>query len=192
MKMQLEMETGVGKKIRKLRKEKRMTLVELSNLTGVAQASLSRIETGIMKGTVESHQKIAEALGINISGLYSGVDSKQAAVDHKKDTDIQKNAHIKGNSTRVELLISQIEKRKFAPVLYTIPSGETLNFEKADRETDKFFWVQTGSFLLTLDNKDFHLNTNDTIYFAASFSHDVKNTSSQDGKIFAVSSPANF
>lgn len=41
----------IGKRIREARKAKKITLVELSNLTGVAQATLSRIETGVMTGT---------------------------------------------------------------------------------------------------------------------------------------------
>ncbi len=49
----------VGNRVREIRKAKKVTLVELSKQTGIAQATLSRIETGSMVGTVESHRKIA-------------------------------------------------------------------------------------------------------------------------------------
>ena len=85
----------LGAKIRKIRKEKKMTLVELSSLTGVAQASLSRIETGIMRGTVASHQKIAEALGTTIAELYGEIDSKLDEIEHRKEAQTQEEAIVK-------------------------------------------------------------------------------------------------
>ena len=48
----------IGNKIRELRKKKEITLIEFSKMTGVAQATLSRIETGDMPGTIECHHKI--------------------------------------------------------------------------------------------------------------------------------------
>ena len=67
---------NLGQRIRTLRKAKGLTLVEISEKTGVAQATLSRIETGTMVGTVECHEKIAETLGIGLAELYSGVDKR--------------------------------------------------------------------------------------------------------------------
>ena len=74
---------NLGQRIRTLRKEKGLTLVEISEKTGIAQATLSRIETGTMIGTVESHEKIAETLGIGLSELYTGVDRRYEQISHQ-------------------------------------------------------------------------------------------------------------
>ena len=42
----------IGEIIHRLRKEKKMTLVELAEKSGVALATLSRIENGRMTGTL--------------------------------------------------------------------------------------------------------------------------------------------
>ena len=60
----------IGERIRSIRQEKRMTLAKLSEKSGVAQATLSRIENGIMTGTIKSHLKISEAFGISLADLY--------------------------------------------------------------------------------------------------------------------------
>lgn len=45
----------IGRIIRRLRKERKITLLELSQKSGVAIATLSRIETGKMTGRLKSH-----------------------------------------------------------------------------------------------------------------------------------------
>jgi len=47
-----------------------MTLSKLSKRTGVAVTTLSRMENNRMVGTLESHLKIAQALGMPLGALY--------------------------------------------------------------------------------------------------------------------------
>src|SRR3954464_13555728 len=84
---------NLGHKMRKLRKDKGLTLVEVAEKTGVAQATLSRIETGTMIGTVESHEKIAEVLGVGLSELYSGVDKRYDQIAHQTRDNERKVVH---------------------------------------------------------------------------------------------------
>lgn len=183
---------NLGERIRTLRKQKKITLVELSKMTGVAQASLSRIETGIMNGTVESHRKIAEALGMSLSEMYTGIDPKLSEISYTSNDLIKKEAEVKGDNVRIELLTTQMTTRKFAPILISIPQGASITYEKLERGTDKFLWVQSGTIMITLNNNDYTLNQNETIYFDASFSHIIKNTGIQEAQILSVTSPSNF
>jgi phosphoribosylamine-glycine ligase len=57
-----------GEIIHGLRKEKKITLLELSEKSGVALATLSRIENGKMTGTLKSHMNICKTLEIDITG----------------------------------------------------------------------------------------------------------------------------
>lgn len=180
----------LGERIRTLRKEKKVTLVELSKKTGVAQASLSRIETGIMKGTIESHKKIAEALGFSLAELYENLDQKLEEIAYRTDATIKQEVVIKNDTVKLELLTSQISIRKFAPVLITIPAGKELFFEKVARDTDKFLWLQSGSVTLKLKEREYALMTNETIYFDASYEHTIINNSEVEARILSVTSPA--
>ncbi|MBN1493655.1 MAG: helix-turn-helix transcriptional regulator [Candidatus Omnitrophica bacterium] len=183
---------NLGERIRNIRKEKKITLVELSKMTGVAQASLSRIETGIMNGTVESHRKIAEALGLSLAELYTGLDPKLSEISYRNDKEIKKQAEVKSDNVRLELLTTQISTRKFAPILLSIPQNESITYEKLERGTEKFLWIQAGTVTVTLNNNDYTLNQNETLYFDASFSHIIKNTGIQEAKVLSVTSPSNF
>src|SRR3989338_2647660 len=131
-KQDLALASRIGKKMREIRKQKKITLIELSKTTDVAQATLSRMENGQMLGTVESHQRIAEALGISLSHLYDGIDARTESVRHQKGTDKRKVV-AKTNSVRAELLLPNISSKKIVPVLVSIsPNGKT-SMDQAER-----------------------------------------------------------
>lgn len=58
-----------GKKIRRLRKEKGLTQEQLSELIGIDNRHLSRIETGIHYPTFKIMKKLAKALDVNLESL---------------------------------------------------------------------------------------------------------------------------
>lgn len=60
---------NIGDKIRKIRKEKKITIVELASMTGLSKTTISDTETGKTNPTNESILKISKALDINIQDL---------------------------------------------------------------------------------------------------------------------------
>ncbi len=60
----------LGEKLKLLRKDKDLTLDKLAELSGVAKATLSRIENGVTAGNLNTHLKICEALQVNLGELY--------------------------------------------------------------------------------------------------------------------------
>ena len=101
----------VGNRVREIRKAKKITLVELSKQTGIAQATLSRIETGTMTGTVESHRKIAEALGLGLAELYAPLDRRYQEIVHSKKEAPRKVVH-QGRGCQIEILTQEVTKKK--------------------------------------------------------------------------------
>lgn len=57
----------LGKTIKAARKQKRLTQVELSLLTEISQAKLSKVEAGLQSITLEQFLRIAKILKIKIS-----------------------------------------------------------------------------------------------------------------------------
>ncbi len=60
----------LGKKIKQLRKQKHWTQEHLSELVGINPKSLLRIENGQTFPLVETLEKIAHALGVQIADLF--------------------------------------------------------------------------------------------------------------------------
>ena len=62
---------NIGQKIKELRKEKDLTLDQLAQMTGVAKATLSRIENSVVGGNLATLRKIAEALHVSLDSLIA-------------------------------------------------------------------------------------------------------------------------
>jgi len=177
----------VGKKIKEIRKSKKITLVELAKMTGVAQASLSRIETGIMTGTVESHQKISEALGVSLAELYEDLDTRYSQITHVEPK--QENITILNDNIQLEVLTTSTSQKKIIPTLYTVsPSSETVT-DKLDRGTERFYFVIEGEITAIINKKDYLLKKKHSIYFDASLPHSLKNSSSSTAQVLCATSP---
>lgn len=69
----------IGMRMRNARKDKKISQIDLSKLTGLDQGYISRLETGVLEGTPDHLNKIAAAIGISVVELIGGESpSKQA------------------------------------------------------------------------------------------------------------------
>jgi len=62
--------TSLGSRIREIRKRKKITQEELSNLCKFEKANLSRIETGLTNPTVLTLFKMSKALEVDLSEFF--------------------------------------------------------------------------------------------------------------------------
>ncbi|WP_080058936.1 helix-turn-helix domain-containing protein [Spirosoma aerolatum] len=60
----------IGQKIREARKAKGLTLKELGVKVGVSESVMSRYEVGGQNLTIETLQKVADALGVNFDATF--------------------------------------------------------------------------------------------------------------------------
>jgi transcriptional regulator with XRE-family HTH domain len=179
---------NLGQRIRTLRKARNLTLVEISEKTGVAQATLSRIETGTMIGTVECHEKVAEALGIGLAELYSGVDKRYEQVAHQQKDTRKVTHHTK--DVHVEVLTQESSKKKITPLLLTLQGGGKTEKETNERGVEKFVWLLDGSIKIKLDQEEIILKSQESLYFDASLPHQITNDGQKPAKVFIAVSPS--
>ena len=186
---ELVLASKIGARIKEIRKQKEMTLIKLSESTGVAQATLSRMENGQMLGTVESHRRISETLGVALSDLYEGIDERtEKKVRHQKASE-PKRVLVKRDDFRSELLIpTDTSSKKIIPALVTIHPHAKTSRDNGESGVDKFVWVLEGNAKLAFKNAEYELGTGDSIYFDASAAHQFENRGSQTAKLLVVSS----
>ncbi|GAB6158994.1 hypothetical protein JCM39194_21940 [Desulfotomaculum varum] len=67
----------VGRKITELRTTQGISLTNLAKRSGIAQSSLSYIESGKAQPTVETLEKICTALGITLSEFFSDTQEQE-------------------------------------------------------------------------------------------------------------------
>ena len=179
----------VGELIRKFRKEKKMTLLELSEKSGVALATLSRMENGKMTGRLESHIKICAALEITLPELYKDLPTSKKIIElHTKTGNADVFIHNKKSSS--EILISSAASKKMTPVMVTISENSSTNNEEAKPGIERFVYVLDGKIEAYIGEEKYNLTKGDTLYFAASIPHHFKNTGGGAAHLITVTSPS--
>ena len=182
---------SIGERLRTLRKSQKLTLVELAKAAGVDVATISRIETGKMSGTLESHIRLAAALGCKLTELYAGIEeirAKRAATmlpsAQRKDVYV----HQAGKSS-ITLLTSEIMQKRLLPILVTVQPGGATQREEARVGTEKFLYVLEGTLEAKVGDETHVLKRGSSLYLDAAVPHSFSNTGRVTAKFIAVMTP---
>lgn len=178
----------IGEVIHNLRKDKKLTLAELSMRSGVALATLSRIENGRMTGTLKSHIEICKALEITLPDLYKDLaaSKKTIEVQTKKE-----RAEVFMHNKRVasEMLASNVIDKKMMPVRIRIGKGGVTLKEEAKSGPEKFIYILSGRVEANIGDNKYSLTKGDSLYFEASIPHYFKNSGADESSLICVICP---
>ena len=178
----------IGKRLKALREEKGMKLIDLSAKSGVQLATLSRIEHLKMSGTLDCHIQLAQALGINLTELYSDLVSEEEKAQLKTAGNIP-DIFVYNDKSSYEILTSNIFRKKMMPILLKIEPGGRTNKEQAKFGAEKFVYVLDGQIEIRAGDKTFTLSKNNTLYFDASLEHSFINKGAKLAKVISIVTP---
>lgn len=178
----------IGEIIHANRIERKLTLLELSQKSGVALATLSRIENGKMTGTLKSHMSISNALEISLPDLYKNLTSskKQIEVEAKKaKTDV----FVHDKDTSSEMLASKSLNKKMMPVIIRITAGGKTQKEEAKPGVERFLYILDGKIEAMVGDERYSLTKGDSLYFESSLPHHFANTGKSEARLLSVTCP---
>ena len=182
---------GLGKRIRNLRKSRRLTLVEVARKTGIDQATLSRIENDVMTGTLNSHMKIAEVLGITLPELYQNViqqisEAKEKTVKQKLETFSHSSGAV------AEMLTTGILQKKMMPILLKIKGKGHTEAEEHPSPTERFIYVLKGSMEMHVGKEKKSLKSGESLYFSSSLPHYFRNPLKTECQCLSIMTPTSL
>lgn len=151
----------LGYRIHGLRIQKRITLKELAQKTGLTTSFLSQLERDRTSPSVSSLEKIAYALDTRISYFFEGEEDKDLVFVKKGS-----NRKIIDKDKKIfsESLASGFLNMKMQPQLFTISPGASLNKELIYPQGEKFGMVFKGKLKLLCNSKELILQEGDSIY----------------------------
>ena len=178
----------IGNLLRALRKKKKMTLTDIANGSGIQLATLSRIENQKMVGTLDSHLKIAKALGVDITDLYRQV-SKDSVIIEVLDKSSPVDIISQNTDFSSEILTKNILDKKMLPTLLRIEENGKTNLEQAKPGTEKFIYVLDGKIEANIGEEKYSLSKNDSLYFESNVPHYLRNTGTGESHLICIISP---
>ena len=182
---------GLGERIKSLRVSRGLTLVGLATATQIDQATLSRIENGRMTGTLASHMKIAEALGLRLPDLY---EQTLHDLNEAKEKEARKKIETFSHSSGAvaELLTHGILQKKMMPILLKLKPGGRTEIEEYSSPAERFAYVLKGSVEVTVGEEKKRLEPGESLYFNASRPHHFRNASKSECWCLSVITPASL
>ena len=182
---------GLGRRIQWLRKQRKITLVEMAKKTDIDQATLSRMENEKMVGTLDSHMRIARALGLRLPELYDEVVQKLEEVKEKAVRQrVETFSHSSGAVS--ELLTSGILQKRMMPVLLRVRAGGSTETEEYPSPAERFVYLLKGAVEVKIKNEQKILEPGDSLYFNASIPHSFKSASKTESELLSVVTPTSL
>jgi len=178
----------IGSVIKAVRKDRRMTLAQLSSKSGVALATLSRMENNRMTGTLASHIAICKALDITLSDLYKDLPASRKTVEAQTKKS-RTAVYVHDKTATSEMLASKVADKKMMPMLVKIQPGGTTRVDETKTGVEKFVYVLSGKIDATVGAEKYQLARGDTLYFEASLPHYFKNIGPDESHLICVVAP---
>src|SRR5690606_250320 len=157
----------IGQVIRRIRKEKGISLEELSERSGVAVGMLSQIERDLGNPSLKTLARIRQALDVPLSAFFE--DDGATVGDSDPD------AHIRRRETRAALpfgtalmtkeMLSPAAGRRLQFMILNIEPGGTSGDPPLSYPAEKGGMVLQGAFELDLNGQVLSLNEGDSFQF---------------------------
>ncbi|WP_010293205.1 helix-turn-helix domain-containing protein [Clostridium senegalense] len=184
------MKKDIGNKIKELRSDKKMTLRELSEATGLSIGFLSQLERGLTSIATDSLMRIAEALDVDLNYFFTNPKRKHRVVLKSYEKEVAKidssmfiNYNLTTNPNDKALLPRLIE---------ILPNNIEDNLTQYKHEGEEFIYVLEGVLTLYVDNEQYELYPGDTAHYSSQIMHNFANHTSKIVKILEVLTPNPF
>ncbi|MCP4022069.1 MAG: helix-turn-helix domain-containing protein [Desulfobacteraceae bacterium] len=170
--------TPTGKKIRKARLEKKMSLETMANETGLSKERIKKIEGGEQIPSVGTLLQMSRALGIDSSYLLKEQDdtAKTRSTAYTKRTDNYAYTPLTPGAENKHL-------KAFRIVVEAQKAHDGVGFQ---HEGEEFVYVLKGKVEVQVGDNINTLNTGNSLHFNSGVKHDLRNVGKNDAELIVV------
>ncbi|MEG1602561.1 MAG: XRE family transcriptional regulator [Cloacibacillus sp.] len=172
--------------IRRHRKERGWTLEDLSKLTSLSVAQLSKLETGKSEPSLDSLRKLSSVYEVPLSALTHAEEIDPVSPIRKGDGFILRA----GTDERVAVRYLTMKRNaRMQPVEMTIPVGTDTGRSKS-HPSDEFFYVVRGVVVFFYGEAEtYTMSEGDFMYFDGIVPHSWKNVGDVDAVVLSSNDP---
>ncbi len=181
----------VGLEIRDLRKSRRITIKQLSEVTGLSIGHLSEIERGLASPSVKALHDIAAALGVNISWFFHNAD----AVDQVERDVVVRSSNrrtLNFSSGITDELLSANLRGSLELLLSRFEPGSSSGAEPYTHTGEEAGIVMQGVLELWVSDRKFVLKDGDSFSFASTLPHRYSNPGEVETVVIWAITPPSY
>lgn len=168
----------IGKKIKKIRLEKKLTLDFLANETGLSKEFIKKVEFGSQRPPVGMLLQISRALGVDSGFLLKEQEDTEAE---------RKEAYTKRTDNYAySPLTPGAENKHLKAFRITIDAGSAHEGVGFQHEGEEFSYVLKGEVEIAVGDNINRLGPGESLHFNSSIKHDLKNVGDTDAELIVV------
>jgi len=164
--------TDIGNRIKLIRKDKGLSLDELSKMTGFEVTLLAKIENAEVQPQLGTVIKLSKALDSAFGRLVSGVGNKLYSITRKGEQKIvSRSTSHKGRKKAYtyKSLAPEVKGRHMEALIVQLE--EVPDSEHSVHEGEEFVYVLNGTVSLTIGDEGFELEPGDSAYYLSTTPH---------------------
>lgn len=171
----------VGNNLREIRKERQLTLQELSDITGVSKSMLGEIERSVTNPTITVLWKITGGLKIPFTML---VQEEKPTITLVKEEDTKN--FIQKEEFKITSIFEFDPEKKFEIYHIQFSSGSKHESNGHIKGVEEYAFVYEGKMIIDVDGERYRLNAGDSIKFKAENFHAYINESDSAAKAYSI------
>ncbi|TDD18779.1 helix-turn-helix domain-containing protein [Nonomuraea diastatica] len=168
--------TGVGPRLRALRRARGTTLAELADETGLTASTLSRLENGKLRPTLEQLLPLARAHGVPLDDLVAAPPTGDPRI-HLRPV------------RRSGLVLVPLTRRAGGIQAYKViypPAGRTSTMTLQTHEGYEWFYVLDGHVRFVLGEQEFLLGVGEAAEFDTRIPHSIGSADSRPAELLTL------
>ena len=163
----------IGKNIRRLRKEKGLTLSGMAERCRCSSSLISQIETGAVNPSLSTLKQVSDALGITIASLFTAGPNSENAI-----FSLMKAQERKSLTTQEGVTFQLLSRKIDFPcefILNEWPPGASTGKDAYTHEGEECGLLLEGKLDIEIDGQTYHMKPGDTITLKSSAPHRIWN-----------------
>jgi transcriptional regulator with XRE-family HTH domain len=178
----------LGGRLRAIRLARRLTLRDVAEAAGVSESFVSQLERGRSSASVATLQRLAAALGLEISDLFDEAHPAAPRVLRQDARRVLEWGHL----GRKALLTPKSFRSLEVVTAEFEPGGSTGDEPYTHGDSEELLLVLAGRVQLQLDKELIDLGSGDSVNYRSSTPHRVSNPGDAPAEVLFVISPPSY
>ena len=180
----------VGERVKALREQKKLSIDELAERSGLSADVINHIETEKTLPALAPLIKISRGLGVRLGTFLDDCEELWPVVSRAGKASAAINV-VNGNTAKPEgmnyhALAQQKAGRHLEPFYIELEPDQQNNHDTSAHEGEEFIYVLDGEVEIDYGKTQYSLKKGDSIYFDSIVKHHVHAAGKQEAKVLAV------
>jgi transcriptional regulator with XRE-family HTH domain len=178
---------NVGRKVKELRKERRLSLRQLAEMAALAPSTIQKIENNRISPTVGTVLRIAQAFGKNPHYFLDGFGPRPDVVFQRPDERIR--VEVPDRNFVIEPLTPDVRDQLFSAVILIIGPGAQVAHRVFPHHGEELQHCLQGEVEYTVQGKKHRMRPGDTLRFKTHLPHRWANVGKGEARLLMICSP---